>query len=158
MVVTGAGSELSKGLTSTKGGDSTLAISVSTGATGVEASVNVFLVAVLLPNNSLSSFSRDGDSSSGDTLDRKVLSVASCTSPRGATPNLANSPGAYTILQDASGKPVSLALEDYVVGFRKADSALKEKIEGALKEMAKDGTMATISKKWFGEDVTTVSK
>lgn len=71
---------------------------------------------------------------------------------------LANNPGAYTILQDASGKTASLAIEDYVVGFRKADNALKEKIEGALKDMAKDGTMATISKKWFSEDVTTVGK
>ncbi len=71
---------------------------------------------------------------------------------------LANNPGAYTILKDASGKTASLAIEDYVVGFRKADNALKEKIEGALKDMAKDGTMATISKKWFSEDVTTVGK
>ena len=71
---------------------------------------------------------------------------------------LKNNPGAYSILQDANGADASLAIEDYVVGFRKADSALKEKIEGALKAMAKDGTMATISKKWFEEDVTTVSK
>lgn len=71
---------------------------------------------------------------------------------------LANNPGAYSILQDTNGKEASLAIEDYVVGFRKADNALKQKIEGALKDMEKDGTMATISKKWFGEDVTTVGK
>lgn len=71
---------------------------------------------------------------------------------------LTNNPGAYKVLQDKDGKDASLANEDYVVGFRKADSALKAKIEGALKEMAADGTMAKISTKWFGEDVTTVGK
>jgi polar amino acid transport system substrate-binding protein len=71
---------------------------------------------------------------------------------------LTNNPGAYKVLQDKSGKDASLAMEDYVVGFRKADSTLKVKIEGALKEMASDGTLATISKKWFGKDVTTVGK
>lgn len=71
---------------------------------------------------------------------------------------LTNNPGAYKVLQDKDGKDASLATEDYVVGFRKADSTLKAKIEGALKEMAADGTMAKISTKWFGEDVTTVGK
>jgi len=71
---------------------------------------------------------------------------------------LTNNPGAYKVLQDKDGKDASLATEDYVVGFRKADSALKVKIEGALKEMASDGTLAKISQKWFGEDVTTVGK
>ncbi|WP_444644657.1 transporter substrate-binding domain-containing protein [Caproiciproducens sp. R1] len=71
---------------------------------------------------------------------------------------LTNNPNAYKVLQDKDGKDASLATEDYVVGFRKADSALTEKINGVLKEMASDGTMATISQKWFGEDVTTVQK
>ena len=71
---------------------------------------------------------------------------------------LTNNPGAYKVLQGDDGKDASLATEDYVVGFRKADNALKEKIEGALKEMAKDGTLTKISTKWFGEDVTTVGK
>lgn len=70
---------------------------------------------------------------------------------------LTNNPGAYKMLQD-SGKNASLASEDYVVGFRKADNALKVKIEGALKEMAADGTLAKISKTWFVDDVTTVGK
>jgi len=70
---------------------------------------------------------------------------------------LTNNPGAYKMLQD-SGKNASLASEDYVVGFRKADNALKLKIEGALKEMAADGTLAKISKTWFVDDVTTVGK
>lgn len=71
---------------------------------------------------------------------------------------LTNNPNAYKVLQDKDGKDASLATEDYVVGFRKADTALTEKINGVLKEMAADGTMTTISKKWFGEDVTTVGK
>ncbi|NLG93287.1 MAG: amino acid ABC transporter substrate-binding protein [Clostridiales bacterium] len=71
---------------------------------------------------------------------------------------LANNPNAYRILQEKDGKDSSLATEDYVIGFRKADNALKTKIEGALKEMAADGTMAEISKKWFDKDVTTIGK
>jgi len=71
---------------------------------------------------------------------------------------LTKNPGAYAILQDKDGKDASLATEDYVVAFRKSDLTLKEKIEGALKDMAKDGTMADISKKWFGTDVTTIGK
>ena len=71
---------------------------------------------------------------------------------------LTKEPDAFRILENSDGSPVSLATEDYVVAFRKADNALKEKIEGALKEMAADGTLAKISEKWFGEDVTTVEK
>ena len=71
---------------------------------------------------------------------------------------LTNNPNAYRILQEKDGKDASLATEDYVVGFRKTDNALKAKIEGALKEMAADGTIANISKKWFGKDVTTIGK
>ena len=67
---------------------------------------------------------------------------------------LQNNPGAYTILQDENGDDASLAEENYVIGFRKGDDALKEKVEGALKEMSADGTLAEISNKWFGEDVT----
>lgn len=71
---------------------------------------------------------------------------------------LTKNPGAYAILQDKDGADASLATEDYVVGFRKADTSLKEKIEGTLRDMAKDGTMAGISEKWFGSDVTIVGK
>ena len=69
---------------------------------------------------------------------------------------LQNNPGAYTILQDENGEDASLAQEDYVIGFRKGDDALKEKVEDAMKEMSADGTMTEISEKWFGEDVTTI--
>jgi len=71
---------------------------------------------------------------------------------------LIKNPDAYTILKDEDGEDASLATEDYVIGFRKGDTALKEKIEGALQEMAKDGTMADISEKWFDADITTVGK
>ncbi len=71
---------------------------------------------------------------------------------------LTSNPGAYAVLQDASGSDVSLAVEDYVVGFRRNDTALKEKIEGALRDMAKDGTAAKISQEWFGKDVITIGK
>lgn len=71
---------------------------------------------------------------------------------------LTKNPDAYTILKDEDGNDASLATEDYVIAFRKSDIALKEKIEGALKEMAKDGTMAEISQKWFSSDITTVGK
>lgn len=71
---------------------------------------------------------------------------------------LTNNPGAYMILQDKDGKDISLAVEDYVVGFRKNDEALKVKIEGVLREMSKDGTAAKISQKWFGKDVSTLPK
>lgn len=70
---------------------------------------------------------------------------------------LKNQPDAFRILEEG-GTPISLASEDYVVGMRKNDLALTEKINDTLKEMAKDGTMKTISEKWFGEDVTTVDE
>ena len=49
-----------------------------------------------------------------------------------------------------------LATEDYVIGFRKGDKALCKEVEKQLKAMAEDGKMAEISKKWFGEDITTI--
>ena len=69
---------------------------------------------------------------------------------------LNNDPDAYRILSDSDGNALSLATEDYVIGFRKSDNALKEKVEEALREMSSDGTIKTISEEWFGEDVTTV--
>ncbi|WP_432648101.1 transporter substrate-binding domain-containing protein, partial [Mitsuokella sp.] len=40
------------------------------------------------------------------------------------------------------------------VGMRKDDTALKDEIQKVLNEMVKDGTMAKISEKWFGKDIT----
>lgn len=52
--------------------------------------------------------------------------------------------------------PEGLEEEEYVIGFRKGDEALKSKIEAVLSEMKKDGTLAEISTKWFGKDITTI--
>lgn len=69
---------------------------------------------------------------------------------------LTNDPGAYRILENDDGTVISLAVEDYVIGFRKGDEALCQKVNDTLKEMKADGTLAEISEKWFGEDVTTI--
>ncbi|HBT19873.1 MAG TPA: amino acid ABC transporter substrate-binding protein [Peptococcaceae bacterium] len=56
----------------------------------------------------------------------------------------------YRVLDEA------LASEEYGVGFRKNDKELMQKVQETLKAMAEDGTMAEISKKWFGKDITTI--
>ncbi|NLT97529.1 MAG: amino acid ABC transporter substrate-binding protein [Christensenellaceae bacterium] len=61
--------------------------------------------------------------------------------------NKDENPAAFRILEDNFGE------EQYGIGFRKADVALKDAIQGALNDMVEDGTFATISKKWFGHDV-----
>ena len=62
-------------------------------------------------------------------------------------------PGKYSIIEDTT-----ILDEEMGVGFRKGDNALCKKVEDTLKEMKKDGTLAKISKKWFGEDLTTIGK
>lgn len=52
----------------------------------------------------------------------------------------------------------TLAAEDYGVGFLMGNEALRDKVQATLEEMAADGTMATISEKWFGKDITTIGK
>lgn len=49
-------------------------------------------------------------------------------------------------------------LEDdlYGIGFRKEDVALRDKVNEILFEMAKDGTLAQITEKWFGKDISIV--
>ena len=56
-------------------------------------------------------------------------------------------PGIYEILEEDFGD------EEYGVGLRLKDKKLVEEINRILKEMKEDGTMAEISKKWFGEDI-----
>lgn len=46
--------------------------------------------------------------------------------------------------------------EKYAIGFRKGDQALRDKVQETLSEMKADGTLAKISEKWFGKDVTIV--
>lgn len=58
----------------------------------------------------------------------------------------------FVILKD------SLSAEEYAVGFKKGNTELRDKVQTALEDMAADGTLKSISDKWFGEDVTTVGK
>ncbi|WP_407408336.1 amino acid ABC transporter substrate-binding protein [Enterocloster sp.] len=58
----------------------------------------------------------------------------------------------FVILED------SLAAEEYAIGFKKGNTELKDKVQGVLEEMAADGTLKTISEKWFGKDITTIGK
>ena len=52
------------------------------------------------------------------------------------------------------------SLEDdlFGVGFRKDDVALRDRVNELLLEMAEDGTLAEISTKWFGSDISVVGK
>ncbi|OUM57262.1 hypothetical protein PIROE2DRAFT_17808 [Piromyces sp. E2] len=52
----------------------------------------------------------------------------------------------FTILSDILNE------EDYVIGFKKGDVALRDKIQGILNELKKDSTIEKISTKWFGKD------
>jgi polar amino acid transport system substrate-binding protein len=54
--------------------------------------------------------------------------------------------------------PESLAPENYGVGFRKGDLALRDAVQATLEAMAKDGTIAKITTKWFGSDISVVGK
>ncbi|MFP4078799.1 MAG: amino acid ABC transporter substrate-binding protein [Bacillota bacterium] len=47
----------------------------------------------------------------------------------------------------------SLGDEEYGIGFRLGDEALKEEIESILEAMKEDGTGADIAREWFDEDV-----
>ena len=51
-----------------------------------------------------------------------------------------------------------IALEDdnFGVGFRKEDVALRDKVQEILIEMKKDGALGEISTTWFGSDITSV--
>lgn len=58
--------------------------------------------------------------------------------------------GTYKVLDQ------SLADEEYAIGFRKGEVTLCTEVEKYLKEMKADGTLASISEKWFGKDLTTI--
>lgn len=51
-----------------------------------------------------------------------------------------------------------LAAENYGVGFKKGNTALRDEVQKTLEEMAKDGKLAEISTKWFSKDITTIGK
>ena len=54
-------------------------------------------------------------------------------------------PGKYKIVEGTD-----YGVDDFAVGFRKEDTALRDKINGILAEMKKDGTADKIAKKWLG--------
>ncbi len=69
----------------------------------------------------------------------------------------------YTIT--TSKKPFSvveesLAKEAYGIGFRKDEKGakLRDDVQKTLEEMAADGTVAKISTKWFGADISVIGK
>jgi polar amino acid transport system substrate-binding protein len=69
-----------------------------------------------------------------------------------ANDSIKRSGKAYEVLAE------SLAPESYGVGFRKGDLALRDAVQAALEAMAKDGTVAKITAKWFGSDISIVGK
>ena len=69
-----------------------------------------------------------------------------------AVDNINRSKKDFRILSDY------LADEEYGIGFRKNDQALRDKVQQLLNDMAADGTMAKISSEWFGSDITVVGK
>ncbi len=52
--------------------------------------------------------------------------------------------------------PGNLEAEEYAIGFRKNDQALRDAVQKTLSEMKADGKLGEISTKWFGSDITTV--
>jgi polar amino acid transport system substrate-binding protein len=69
-----------------------------------------------------------------------------------ANDNIKRSGKAYAVLQE------SLAPEVFGVGFRKNDLALRDAVQGAMEAMAADGTLAKVTTKWFGSDISVVGK
>jgi polar amino acid transport system substrate-binding protein len=60
---------------------------------------------------------------------------------------IAKRDGGYEVLDENFGD------EEYGVGLRLEDKQLLDALNKALDEMKNDGTMAEISKEWFGEDI-----
>ncbi len=69
-----------------------------------------------------------------------------------ANDNIKRSGKPYVVLKE------TLAPEVFGVGFRKGDASLRDAVQGALEAMAKDGTMARITKQWFGSDISVVGR
>ena len=62
-----------------------------------------------------------------------------------------------------TGKPFvilseGLAPEQYGIAFKKSNTELRDKVQKTLEEMAADGTVAKISEKWFGSDISIIGK
>ncbi len=50
----------------------------------------------------------------------------------------------------------SLSEEECAIGFRKGDQTLRDAVQKTINDIAADGTLGNISKKWFGCDITIV--
>lgn len=61
-----------------------------------------------------------------------------------------DNPDQFKVLDEA------LSDEVYAVGFRKADQSLRDEVQKILGEMKADGTLKTITEKWFGSDISIV--
>ncbi|MCR5263617.1 MAG: amino acid ABC transporter substrate-binding protein [Clostridiales bacterium] len=61
-----------------------------------------------------------------------------------------NSKEPFFILPDSFGE------DEYAIGFRKEDQALRDRVQEILGEMRADGKLAEIAVRWFGSDITTV--
>lgn len=59
---------------------------------------------------------------------------------------------AFVVLEEG------LAPEQYGIGFKKDNGKLRDKVQNVLEEMAADGTVARISEKWFGSDISVIGK
>ncbi len=51
---------------------------------------------------------------------------------------------------------ISLAEEEYGIGFLLGNTELRDEVQATLEEMAADGTLAKISEEWFEADITTI--
>ncbi len=60
---------------------------------------------------------------------------------------ISKKPGVYAVASEDFGA------EEYGIGFRKDEVAFVAEVDRIMDEMAKDGTAASISKKWFAEDI-----
>ena len=69
-----------------------------------------------------------------------------------ANDNIKRSGSNFRILDE------TLVKEEYAIGFRKGDVALRDAVQNELNAMAADGTLAEIATKWFGADITVVGK
>ncbi len=69
-----------------------------------------------------------------------------------ANDNIKRSGKAFRILSEP------LSSEEYGIGFRKNDNALRDEVQKTLEAMAQDGTMAKISTLWFDGDITIIGK
>jgi polar amino acid transport system substrate-binding protein len=52
----------------------------------------------------------------------------------------------------------ALAPEEYGVGFRKNDLALRDRVQAILEDMDRDGTVAKIATEWLGADISIIGK